>query len=75
MKSYMTFAGALCVGVLCLLAPEASALVQAPQFMKTGGFLAITPVLGAVLLCLVIGMALRSFSKAPRGLSINLRTK
>jgi len=37
-----------------LLAPEASPLVLAPQFMKTGGFLAIEVVLGAVMLCPVI---------------------
>lgn len=75
MKSYMTFAGALCVAVVCLLAPEASALALAPQFMKTGGFLAISVVLGAVMLCLVIGVALRSFSKPPDELSLNQRTK
>ena len=75
MKSYMTFAGALCAAVVCLLAPEASALVLAPQFMKTGGFLAIAAVLGAVVLCLMIGVALRSFSKPPTDLSLNQRTK
>jgi hypothetical protein len=39
MKSLMTYAGALCVAVVCLLAPEASALALAPPSMKTGGFL------------------------------------
>lgn len=75
MKSYLTFAGALCVAIVCLLTPEASALAASAQFMKTGGFLAIAAVLGAVVLCLVIGVALRSFSKPPTDLSLNQRTK
>ena len=75
MKSYMTFAGPLCVAVICLLTPEASALALAPQFIKTGGFLAIAVVLGAVMLCLVIGVALRAFSRPPGELSLNQRTK
>ena len=75
MKSFMTFAGALGVAVVCLLTPEASALALAPQFMKTGGFLAIALVLGAVALCLVIGLVLRAFSKPPGELSLNQRTK
>jgi len=76
MKLLMTYAGALCVAVFCLLAPEASATVLAPQFMKTGGFLAISVVLGVVVLCLVIGVVLvRTFSKSPSDLSLNQRTK
>ena len=75
MKSFMTFAGALGMAVVCLLTPKASALALAPQFMKTGGFLAITLVLGAVALCLVIGLVLRAFSKPPGELSLNQRTK
>jgi hypothetical protein len=75
MKSLMTYASALCVAVFCLLAPEASALALAPQFMKTGGFLAISIVLGVVALCLVIGVALRAFSKSSSDLSLNQRTK
>jgi hypothetical protein len=75
MKSLMTCAGVLCVAVVCLLAPEASAMALAPQFMKTGGFLAISIVLGVVALCLVIGVALRAFSKSPSDLSLNQRTK
>ena len=75
MKSVRTFAGALCVAVICLLAPEASALALSPQFMKTGGFLAISVVLGVVALCLVIGIVLRAFSKASSDLSLNQRTK
>jgi hypothetical protein len=75
MKSFMTFAGALSVAAVCLLAPEASAMALSPQFMKTDGFLAISVVLGVVLLCLVIGVVLRAFSKPPGELSLNQRTK
>ncbi|HVN22119.1 MAG TPA: hypothetical protein VMU05_25255 [Dongiaceae bacterium] len=76
MKSLMTYAGTLCVAVFCLLAPEASATALAPQFMRTGGFLAISVVLGVVVLCLVIGVVLvRTFSKSPSDLSLNQRTK
>jgi membrane protein DedA with SNARE-associated domain len=75
MKSFMTFAGALCVAVVCLLAPEALAMALSPQFMKTGGFLSIAVVLGVVVLCLVIGVVLRAFSKSSAELSLNQRTK
>jgi len=75
MKSFMTCAGAICVAVFCLLAPEASAMALAPQFMKTGGFLAISVVLGVVVLCLVIGVVLRAFSRSSSDLSLNQRTK
>jgi hypothetical protein len=75
MKSLMTCAGALCVAVVCLLVPEASALSLAPQGMKTGGFLAISVVLGVVAVCLVIGLILRAFSKPPSDLSLTQRTK
>jgi hypothetical protein len=75
MKSLMKCAGALCVAAFCLLAPEASALTLAPQFIKTGGFLAISVVLGVVALCLVIGVVLRAFSRSSSDLSLNQRTK
>ena len=75
MKSVMTCAGALCVAAFCLLAPEASALTLAPQFIKSGGFLAISVVLGVVALCLVIGVVLRAFSRSSSDLSLNQRTK
>jgi len=71
MKSLTTCAGPLCLAIVCLLAPEASAMTLAPQFMKTGGFLAISVVLGAVALCLVIGVMLRAFSKPPSDLSLS----
>ena len=75
MKSFMTCAGAICVAVFCLLAPEASAIALAPQFMKTGGFLTISVVSGVVVLCLVIGVVLRAFSRSSSDLSLNQRTK
>jgi len=73
MKSLMTYAVVLCVVLVCLLAPEALAL--APQFMRTGGFLPISAVLGIVASCFVIGVVLRAFSKPPTDLSLNQRTK
>jgi len=75
MKSPMTCAGPLCIALVCLLAPEASAMALAPQFMKTSGFLAISGVLGVVVLCLVIGVVLRAFSRSSSDLSLNQRTK
>jgi hypothetical protein len=75
MESLMTCAGALCVAAVCLVVPEASALAVSPQVPKTGGFLTITVMLAAVLLCLVIGLVLRAFSKPPTDLSLNQRTK
>ena len=74
MKSLMTFAGVLCIALVCLFAPEA-ALALAPQFMKTGGFLPISVVLAIVAACLVLGLVLRAFSKPPTDLSLNQRTK
>jgi hypothetical protein len=75
MKSFMTFAGPLCVAAVCLLVPEASALALAPQLAKTGSSLVVPVMIGAVVLCLVIGVALRAFSKPPGELSLNQRTK
>ena len=75
MKSFKTLADALCVAVICLLAPEASALALSPQFMKTGGFLAISAALGVVVLWLLIIVVLRAFSKPTGELSLNQRTK
>jgi hypothetical protein len=75
MKSLMTWAGALCVAALCLVVPEASALALAPQVAKHGSFLTIPIMLAAVVVCLVIGVVLRAFSKPPAELSLNQRTK
>ena len=74
MRFVTTCGGALCAAV-CLLAPEASALALAPQFMKTGGFVPISVALGVVAVCLVIGLVLRAFSKPSSDLSLNQRTK
>ena len=75
MKSFMTFAGALCVTAVCLLRPEASALALTPQVAKTGSSLVVPVMIGAVVLCLVIGVALRAFSKPPGELRLNQRPK
>lgn len=75
MKSLMTCAGVVCVAAVCLILPEASALARVPQVPKIGGFLTITIMLVAVVLCLVIGVVLRAFSKPPTDLSLNQRTK
>jgi hypothetical protein len=74
MKSFRTFAGALCLAVVwVLLLPKASAL--APQVPKAGGSLTIPIMLAAVVLCLVLGLGLRAFSKPPSDLSLNQRVK
>lgn len=75
MKSLMTCAGALCVAAVCLVVPEASALTVAPQVLKTGTSLTVPIMLAAVVLCLVLGVVLRTFSKPPAELSLNQRTK
>jgi len=76
MKSFMTFAGTLCLAVVwVLLLPEASALALAPQVPKPGSSLIVPIMLAVVVLCLVLGVVLRAFSKPPGELSLNQRTK
>ena len=76
MKSFMTFAGTLCLAVVWVLAvPEASALALPPQLPKTGSSLTVPIMLAVVVLCLVLGVVLRAFSKPPGELSLNQRTK
>ena len=75
MKSLMTCAGALCVAAVCLVAPEAAALAVVPQVPKTGTSLTVPIMLAAVVLCLVIGVVLRAFSKPPADLGLTQRTK
>ena len=76
MKSFRTFAGALCLAVVwVLLLPKASALALAPQAPKTGGSLTIPITLAAVVVCLVLGVGLRAFSKPSSDLSLNQRVK
>jgi LPXTG-motif cell wall-anchored protein len=76
MKSLTTFAGTLCLAVVwVLLLPEASALALPAQLPKTGSSLTVPIMLGVVVLCLVIGVVLRAFSKPPAELSLNQRNK
>jgi len=76
MKSFRTVTGALYLAVVWVLAlPEASGLAQPPQVAKTSSSLTVPIMLGAVVLCLVIGVILRAFSKPPAELSLNQRTK
>jgi hypothetical protein len=76
MKSLMTFAGTLCLAVVwVLLLPEASALALPPQNPKTGSSLTVTIMLAAMVVCLVIGVVLRAFSKPAAELSLNQQTK
>lgn len=76
MKSLMTLAGTLGLAVVwVLLLPEASALALPPQNPKTGSSLTETIMLAAVVVCLVIGVVLRAFSKPAAELSLNQQTK
>ena len=76
MKSFRTVAGALCLAVVSVLfVPEASALATSPEVPRTSSSLTIPIMLGAVVVCLVIGVILRAFSKPPAELSLNQRTK
>jgi len=76
MKSFRTVAGTLCLAVAWVLAlPEASGLAEPPQVAKASSSLAVPIMLGAVVVCLVIGVILRAFSKPPAELSLNQRTK
>ena len=76
MKSFTTFAGMLCLAVVCVLAvPETSAMTLPLHLPKTSNSLTVPIMLAAVALCLVIGVALRAFSKPEAELSLNQRTK
>ena len=76
MKSFRTVAGALCMAVVSVIfLPEASALALPPEVPKTSSSLVVPIMLAAVVLCLVIGVILRAFSKPPADLSLNQRTK
>jgi hypothetical protein len=76
MKSFRTVAGALCLVVVSVLfLPEASALALSAEVPKTSSSLTIPIMLGAVAVCLVIGVILRAFSKPPAELSLDQRTK
>ena len=75
MKSLMTRAAALCVPAFCLVVPESSALALAPQVPKTGISVTVPIMFGVAVLCLVIGVVLRAFSKPEAELSLNQQTK
>jgi hypothetical protein len=72
---FMTCAGALCVAVVSLFASEASARALAPQVPKVGSSLTIPIMLAAAVLCLVLGVIMRAFSKPAAELSLNQRVK
>jgi hypothetical protein len=74
MTSFKTFASTLCLAVVCLLdVPEASARELPNQLPKTASSLPVLIMFG--LLCLVIGVVLRAFSKPAAELSLNQPTK
>lgn len=76
MKSFMTFVGTLCLAIVWVLAlPEASAMTLPLHLPKTSNSLTVPIMLAAVALCVVIGVALRAFSKPEAELSLNQRTK
>lgn len=73
MKMFKILAGALFVAVLCLLAVLRMSAKTANLFPAGVSSLSIFIMLG--LLCLVIGLGLRAFSKPPADLSINQSKK
>lgn len=76
MKSFTTFAGTLFLAVVWQLAlPEASAMALPVHLPKTSNSLTVPIMLAAVVLCVVIGIGLRTFSKPEAELSLNQRTK
>jgi hypothetical protein len=76
MKSFGTLAVGLCLAVVWVfLLPEASALALAAQAPKAGGSLTVPIMFAAVVLCLVLGVALRAFSKPASDLSLKQRVK
>jgi hypothetical protein len=76
MKSLRSFAVTFCLPVVWVLVlPKTSALALAPQVSKSAGSVTVPIMLGVVVLCLVVGVALRAFSKPEAELSLNQRTK
>ena len=66
-KSFTTFADMLCVPLVWVLAlPEASAMTLPLSLPKTSNSLMVPIMLAAVVLCVVIGVALRASSKPER---------
>jgi hypothetical protein len=69
MKLFRMLASALLIGILCLLAAPAAAAEPAALFPSGISSLAIFVTLAV--LCLLVGLGLRAFSKPPADLSIN----
>ena len=76
MRSFTTFAGMLSLAVIWVLAvPEASAMTLPLHLPKTSNSLTVPVMLAVVVLCVIIGIALRAFSKPEAELSLNQRPK
>jgi hypothetical protein len=76
MKSLKSFTSTSCLAVVWVLVlPKASALALAPQVPKIGSSVTVPIMLAVVVLCLVVGVGLRAFSKPAAELSLNQRTK
>lgn len=73
MKLFNTMATALFVATLCLLAAIKLSAKAIHVFPAGVSSLSIFIAIGLV--CLVIGLGLRAFSKPPADLSINQKTK
>jgi hypothetical protein len=76
MKSFTTFAGTLCLSVVwVLVVPQASAMTLPLHLPKASNSLTVPIMLAVVVLCLVVGVGLRAFSKPAAELSLNQQTK
>jgi hypothetical protein len=73
MKLFKTLASALFVATLCLLAVLRMSAKSANLFPAGVSSLSVFITLG--LICLVVGLGLRAFSKPPADLSINQSKK
>ena len=73
MKLFKMLASVLFVVILCLIAVPGMSAEPANLVLARVGSLSIFITLGV--LCLVIGLGLRAFSKPPSDLSINQRKK
>ena len=75
-SQHCLFRVSLSLAVVWVLAlPEASAMTLPLHLPKTSNSLTVPFMLAAVVLCLVIGVALRAFSKPEAELSLNQKTK
>jgi hypothetical protein len=69
MRLFGMLPGALFVGILCLLVPLPMAAESA--HLLPAGISSLTIFIALGLLCLVVGLGLRAFSKPPADMSIN----